>query len=81
MLEQGYDAPEFTVDPVYCPVTYTTTMTKFTDSFGNINQSGVTDVSSATDLDFDFFWNRDNSPLTVTQTVTVTATSDSIYGT
>lgn len=81
VTNQGYDAPEFTVDPEFCLVTYTTTMTKFTDTFGNINQSGVTDVSSNSDLDFNFFWNRDESPLTNTQTITVTATSGSIYQT
>lgn len=36
-LGQGYDAPEFTSSPEYCPVTYKTTITKFTDSDGSPN--------------------------------------------
>jgi len=42
MLDQGYDAPEFIVVPEYCLLKYSTSMTKITDTFGNSNQSGVT---------------------------------------
>lgn len=64
VADQGYDAPEFTVQPDFCPITYTTTITPITDDDGLTNQSGVTNVSTDTDLDFDFFWDRDDSPLT-----------------
>lgn len=78
---QGYNAPEFTTDPSYCLVTCTNTITTFTDRSGLTGQSGVIDLSTTSDRNFGFFWDKDDSPLSNTQRVTVSCTTGSKYQT
>ena len=76
---KDYTHPDFVVEPLYCPVTYSYVVTDFTDD-SSTPASAITRV----DETFTFEYGADLSPVSPTaqtQTVTVTATSTSIYTT
>ena len=73
-----YQFAPFTVNPVFCPVDYSSSETKF-DNDNGTPTSAVTFASDA-DRTFRIFYQDDLSPVGVGQKVTVTATSTSIYG-
>jgi hypothetical protein len=55
----SYTVPNFVVKKVFCPVTYSYEISKFTDDSGDTNASGIV----RNDMTFKWFWNKDKSPV------------------
>ena len=62
-----YTHPDFTVDPSYCPLTYTYVVTDLPNSSSAITGTAIADTTTAIDKEvFAFLYDADLSPVTPT---------------
>ena len=78
-----YTHPIFTIDPSYCPLTYTYTVSNLSNGNSAITGTSITDTATEIDKQsFSFYYDADITPVfptAQTQTVQVTATSGTRY--
>ena len=80
-----YTHPIFSIDPSYCPLTYTYSVSDLSNGNSAITGTSITDTDLEKDKQtFSFYYDADITPVypsAQTQTVQVTATSGSKYTT